>query len=147
MPTYSSSALIDATVAVLTAASEFSNNEVSSNDYNVLTTAPGACAIVVRFRGFDSEPLTYGLPRGKSVVTIMDVEGYIRDNGDPVGMLANTIKLSDDILNVLHQAEGLSGSAKKSMVTRGRVPAGVAVEDMGGFQWLPVLINLSAEQF
>jgi len=147
MSTYSSSALMDATVTVLTAASEFSANEVSANDYNILTSAPWACAIVVRFRGFDTEPLTYGLPRGKSVVTLIDIEGYVRDQGDTVTVLSNITKLSDDIFNVLHQAEGLSGSAKKTLTTRGRVPTGIAVEDMGGFQWLPVVINLSAEQF
>lgn len=147
MATYSSSALVDAVETVLTAASEFAANEVSINDYNVLTTAPGGCALIVRFRGFDTEPLTYGLPRGKSVVTLIDIEGYVRDTGDTISMLNNIIGLSDNIFNVLHQDETLSGSAKKTLPVRGRVPAGVAVEDLGGFQWLPVLVSLQAEQF
>lgn len=145
MPTHSASALVDAVVSTFTSASEFSDQEVTASDYNVLTTAPGACAIVVRWGRTTGVPRTYGQPRPKTSVVRIDVEGFVRDTGDTVQVLTDLTRLGDDIFNVLHHDPTLGDVARIANLDD-LTPQPITAE-IGGFRWQPLVGRLTAEQF
>lgn len=142
----SASAAIEGTYEILVAASSFGPSEVTRQDYSVLTTAPGGCSLVIRYRGSEVREHTFGEPIPRFVVHRIDVEGYVRDLGDPLDMLERQVRLADEIVGVLHSDSTLGGRAKRAMVREVMVAPDFVLE-IGGFRWLPMTVRLEAEQF
>lgn len=142
----SASGFLDGVYNVLASASEFGSEVVTRNDYNVLTQAPGACSLVLRYRGTRPEASTYASGRGRHrVVSVeLEVEGYVREEADLAQVLDHQVQLADALYNVLVQDETFGGTVFQSSVDV-TAQAGFIVE-MGGFRWVPLTATVIGRQ-
>ena len=106
----SASAMADALVTMLSAASVFGPNMVTKEDYSVLDICSGSCA-VINVGGLASEPATFGTPSGRERVWEFRIDTWIKDTGDPFIMRTRVLSLTNLVLTTLESDETLQGTA------------------------------------
>lgn len=142
----SASQMIANIETLLTSASEFGTALVSRNDYGILARAPGACAIVIRYRRTDTTPLAFSAPAKKALTIHVDVEGFVKETGDSKAALDRQVQLADALWNVFHWDQSLGGAVKISTVESIDTQGGFVVE-IAGFRWMPVVARVIGQMF
>ena len=144
----SASNIGQAIVNLLSTGSAFSSSIVSLNDFNVLDAATG-CSLVVTLAGMTDEPIVYGNPRTRWVGWQYEIHGFLKDTGDPVGLLNNCILIADEVRKLLDSTDTLSGSAIQSKLTNGRLITTSfppQAYTMGGHDWKVWTWNVLAHE-
>lgn len=106
----SASAMVDAAVTMLSAASVFGSGMVGKENYSVLNIASGSCAVVNAI-AMESRPSTFGNPRGRDHTYRLQIEGFCKDGGDEDAALARVLTMFDTVTNCLESDDTLLGSA------------------------------------
>lgn len=141
----SGSAIADALVTMLGAASAFGSEAVSKDDYACLERASGS-AVMVQPEGFSNIVLTFGAPTKKHVTWQIGLEVYVKDTGDPAKVLNRLWSVQDVIKGVIDSDDTALGTAKKVVLDRGTRPRDTYTE-AGGATWLPYYMTILAEEF
>lgn len=132
MPT-TASAIRDACVTNLSAASCIGPNQVSNN-YAVMESVAACCA-VVNVIGFISNPMTFGNNR-RGTATIL-AELKLKDTGDPVTLMNNVPALTDKVIQSLESDDTLQGAVQGIERIEAVWDPNIA-ETIGGATWIPV---------
>jgi hypothetical protein len=136
----SASAIADAIVTNLSAASVFGAGGVSKSSYRVLESMSGSCA-VVSFADMMARPVTFGSPRKFDSDWTLEVTIFIKDTGDPSALLNKVFTATDGTLASLRSDDTLQGTSDGIVQISGGFEPGRAVET-GGFTWLPVTFRV-----
>ena len=130
----SASAIADALVTMLSAASVFGSGNVNKNSYKVLETA--ACsAAVISLNSVRSVAVAFGNDRERT--WSMGINAYIKDTGDPSDALNRVFNIADKVVACLDADDTILGTIDKVTnisITRNENKFTQA----GGSVWLPV---------
>jgi len=140
----SASGMIDGIITNLCAASVLGASGAST-DYYVLETTSACCA-VVGWINDEFVPQTFGAPmEGGKTHTIL-IQGYIRDNNDPVAIMKNNAGFIDLLMDSLISDSTLQDSIN---VVR-RIFSTRNPDEMvsaGGLTWIPTNIEVTGFEF
>ena len=133
MTTATASAIKDALITNLSAASVFGSANVSTT-YEVLEMT-SACCCVVSWQGYENRAMTFGNQRTE-VWTFL-LEAKVKDLGDPYQLTLNTFTVIDKLIATLKADDTLQGTAMGlGRVEANRTPG--EAETVGGATWLPI---------
>ncbi len=139
----SGSAIADALVTMLGAASAFGSTAVGK-DYSVLERSSGSCCVVT-WRRFSSVTTTYGKGSHDRQWT-HSIQGFVKDLGDPISLLGRVLTFSDTVLNVLEHDDTLQGTVKKVDRVDAARDLNAAVQAGGAF-WIPIFVDVISTEF
>ncbi len=132
----SSSAIADALITMLSAASVFGTNMVTKNDYSVLEKAAGSCATIT-WTNLKSVAVAFGNDRERSLTMRVDV--FVRDTSNPIEVLNNVYTAGDVAVTCLEADDTLQGTVNMvDAIQATRNPDRFV--QAGGVTWLPVEI-------
>jgi hypothetical protein len=138
----STSAICDAIVTMLSATSVLGASGVWINDWGVLETASGSCA-VVGFQGYESIPSAFGGVVDSSEIYF--IHSYVKDTSNRSSDLSRIQSLITAIARCVEADNSLLGTVDLvSKFTATRNPTDVL--EVGGFLWLPVLCQIEVKQ-
>ena len=140
----SASAIADALVTMLSATSALGTGSVATN-YSVLESSSGSCA-VVGWTGFTSNPDTFGDPRERSCQWTMLIQGFVKDEGDPVATMNRVLATVDTIQAVINSDDTLQGTVEETLQLRGDRDPDTAVLT-GGMTWLPLRVEVDCQEY
>jgi hypothetical protein len=135
--TTTASAIKDAAITNLSAASVIGGEQVSTN-YSVMESTAACCA-VVNVIGFVSNPMTFGNNR-RGTATLL-IEAKLKDTGDPVSLMNNTHSFMDKIIASLESDDTLQGTVEGIERIEATRDPNIA-ETIGGATWLPIDITV-----
>ena len=139
----SGSAIADALVTMLGAASAFGSTAVGK-DYKVLESSSGSCCVVT-WRRFTSVESTYGGATHDRQWT-HTIQGFIKDQGDAVSLLGRVITFSDTILNVIEKDGTLQGTVNEVVRVDAARDLNAAVQAGGAF-WVPIFVDVVSLEY
>ncbi len=139
----SGSAIADALVTMLGAASAFGSTAVGK-DYSVLERSSGSCCVVT-WRRFTSVESTYGGGSHDRQWT-HSIQGFIKDLGDPISLLGRVLTFSDTILNVIEHDGTLQGTVNSVNQVNAARDLNAAVQAGGAF-WIPIFVDVVSTEF
>lgn len=102
------SAIIDAFVTNLSAASVFGSEQVST-DYDVMVST-SACCCVVSITSYENTAMTFGNNRHDTYNAFL--QAYIKDTGDHPTLKRNVFVVMDKMIATLKTDDELQGTAK-----------------------------------
>lgn len=135
------SAISDALVTMLSAASVFGDGMVTKDDYGVLERASGSCA-VVEWVGLGGEPTAIG---GEfDDLYTHEIAAFAKDLDDPKATLRRVLSVIDGVVSCIRADQSLQGTAggKVQEIRANREPR-VSLE-AGGQRWLPIFIEVDS---
>lgn len=133
MTTATASAIKDAFLTNLGAASVLGSQNVSTT-YDVMETT-SACCCIVSWQDYQNTAMTFGNQRNEIWAFLL--EAKVKDLGDPHQLTLNTFTVIDKIISTLKTDDTLQGTAMGiGRVTANRVPG--EAETVGGATWLPI---------
>lgn len=139
----SGSAITDALITMLGAASAFGSDAVAK-DYSVMERSSGSCCVIT-WKRFNSTAVTFGGVANDRHWT-HTIQGFVKDLGDPISLLNRVVGFGDKVLDVIEHDDSLQGTvATVDRVECGRdLNAGVQA---GGAQWVPIFIDVQSTEF
>ena len=139
----SGSAIADALVTMLSAASVLGSGNVSKSSYQVLESAATHSA-VVQWTGIRTEQNAFGGQHRR--IWDMDMHVFIRDTNDPVAAINRVWSLTDKIIACLDADPTLLNTCTDTgMLSANRDPEQAYV--VGGATWLPFHMNLEVQEY
>ena len=138
----SASAIADAYVTMLGAASVFGSGNVTKGDYGVLNRASGSCC-VVEWSFLDGGPATVGGGDPEHEWT-HELALFVRDSGDTARTAERTLTAIDAVVGCLMADQSLQGEAAGNLqgIRADRAPR-EAIE-VGGHRWLPIFVEVTS---
>ncbi len=138
----SGSAIADAIITMLSAASAIGIDAVSK-DYKVLETTGASCC-VVNWLGFNEKRITFG--GDDEIIWTHIIHGFAKDEGDANAALQRVIAFPDTILTTLRSDDTLLGTVEKIVAIRGNRDPELAIR-AGGATWLPVFFEVDSQEW
>ena len=140
----SASAMIDGIITNLTSTSVLGASGAST-DYFVLETTSACCA-VVGWQTVNYIPDTFGDPMSGGKVTIVEIEGFIREKNNPAEIMRDSAGFADLLTNTLISDDTLQNSIDTIRRVSARRNSG-EVASAGGLTWLPIYIEVEGFEF
>ena len=137
----SGSAIADAIITMLSAASAMGASAVSK-DYKVLETTAGSCC-VVNWLGMNEKMSAFGNPTAKEIVWTHIIHGFVKDEGDANAALQKVIGFPDTVVTTLRSDDTLQGTVEEVLAIRGKRDPELAIR-AGGATWLPVFFEVDS---
>lgn len=131
-------AIASAMVTILSASQYFGSTDVKKNDYSVLETSSGSCAIVVP-SGVES--VCDAFTNVRTRVWTMNVVGFVRDLGSPADTLDRVTNVFDNLLLALESDDTVGGTVDSVGTIRVMRNRNNFV-NAGGAMWLPVELQV-----
>lgn len=132
------SAIKDALITNLGAASVFGSNQVATH-YHVMEQT-SACCCVIRWAGYNNEAMTFGNNRTAQWDFVAEIK--LKDTGDPYSLMNNSFGLIDTVISSLKSDDTLQGQCKAiGAVSATRAEPGT-FDEAGGAMWLPIDVNI-----
>ena len=141
----SASAMLDALVTLLSAASAFGSDMVTKATYDVLERASGSCA-VLNVTGIHSRPDSFGNSRSRTRDWTFQIDAFAKDTGDPDALRSRLISIFDIVTGTLESDDTLQGTAEVTGDIDGNFSTATALE-VGGALWLPAQFTITAREF
>lgn len=138
----SGSAITDALITMLGAASAFGSQNVAK-DYSVLERSSGCCCVVT-WRRVVSAQVDFGDDRDRQWTHT--IQGFVKDLGDPISTMSRINAFSDTVLAVLENDDTLQGTVERIDVIEGNRDLNAAVTS-GGMTWFPIYIDVVSTEF
>jgi len=140
----SASAMLDGILDNLNSSSVLGASGAST-DYYVLETTSACCA-VVSWQSIDINPITFGEPMGDGTLHTMLIEGFVRDNNDPVQLMKDSAGLADLLTATLKSDNTLQGTIDSTMKITARKNLH-ELASAGGLTWSPIYIEIEGFEF
>jgi hypothetical protein len=137
----SASAIADALVTMLSAASVFGSGAVSKSSYKVLETVAASCAVVSPLR-CETVPVTFGSPRERERNWTFRIQGFRKDTGDADAVLNGVYAIIDGVIDCVESDDTVQGTALATGDFVIEHTPGEALT-VGGAAWVPVWIDVS----
>jgi hypothetical protein len=132
------SALKDAFLTNLSAASVLGPGQVSTN-YSVLEST-SACCCVVAFRQYTGTAMAFGNPQNR--LWQFSLELFLKDTGDPVTLMNQPFAIVDKVIATLKSDDTLQGQANGIASVEANMEPGFTL-DVGGATWIPIDMTVS----
>jgi len=141
----SGSAIGDALVTMLSAASVFGPGRVADDDWSIIEHSEKSA--VVELVGFTAQMHTFGVPADFEVTWNHVIYIYVRDTGDAPAVKRNQIAIIDRVLGTILADDTLQGTVEKlTNVTGARDPTSIFTIPSGE-SWLRSDITVSSTQW
>lgn len=135
----SASAIADALVTMLNAASVVGIGTTKKTTYELLETTASAAAIV-KWRSFNSNPSSFGSPCDRTNTWNFEIKCFIRDLNDPGSATTKIWTLTDKILNCIASDNTIQGTCDMvNRISGDHDPE--ALFNINGATWLTFTIN------
>lgn len=124
----------------------YGSGKVGKNNYGVLETSAGSCAVVVLPISVVSTPIAFGDPRSRRREWTIRFENYFKDKDGDTALITRVITGVDAVVSCIESNDTLLGTvdAVNSINTDGEIDT---LFEIGGANWVRYTTSLRCVEY